>query len=73
MDGERAKVKSMLERNSLTQVWLINRLSERGVRTEKTEFSSVLRGTRKGFKAERIITVSIEILDHYEKQMETGV
>ena len=72
MDEGRAKVKTMLDRNSLTQVWLINRLSERGVRTEKTEFSSVLRGTRKGFKAERIVAVSLEILEHYEKQMETG-
>jgi hypothetical protein len=47
----------------------VNRLEERGIITEKTEMSSVLRGVRKGAKAEIIIKTSLEILDDYESKM----
>lgn len=69
MKEERDKIRLMLYRNTLTNAWLVNRLEEREVITEKTEMSSVLRGTRKGAKAESIIKTSLEILDDYESKM----
>lgn len=69
MREERDRIRLMLYRNTLTNAWLVNRLEERGVITEKTEMSSVLRGVRKGAKAETIIKTSLEILDDYESKM----
>lgn len=69
MREERDRIRLMLYRNTLTNAWLVNRLEERGVITEKTEISSVLRGVRKGAKAESIIKTSLEILDDYESKM----
>lgn len=69
MREERDRIRLMLYRNTLTNAWLVNRLEERGVITEKTEMSSVLRGVRKGAKAEIIIKTSLEILDDYESKM----
>ena len=69
MREERDRIRLMLYRNTLTNAWLVNRLEERGVITEKTEMSSVLRGVRKGAKAETIIKISVEVLDDYESKM----
>lgn len=69
MREERDRIRLMLYRNTLTNAWLVNRLEERGVITEKTEMSSVLRGVRKGAKTETIIKTSLEILDDYESKM----
>lgn len=67
MREERDRIRLMLYRNTLTNAWLVNRLEEKGINTEKTEMSSVLRGVRKGAKAESIIKTSVEILDYYKK------
>lgn len=69
MREEREKIRMMLFRNTLTNAWLINRLEERDIITEKSEMSSVLRGVRKGAKAEKIIKNSLDILDKYETMM----
>lgn len=69
MREERDRIRMMLYRNTLTNAWLVNRLEEKGINTEKTEISSVLRGVRKGAKAEIIINSSIEILENYESLM----
>lgn len=69
MEKERDKIRILLLSNSLSQVWLINRLEEHGVRTDKTELSSVLSGTRKGAKADTIIKTSLEILNDYVDKM----
>lgn len=69
MREEREKIRMMLFRNTLTNAWLINRLEERDIITEKSEMSSVLRGVRKGAKAEKIILNSIDILERYETMM----
>jgi len=66
---ERDRIRLMLYRNTLTNAWLVNRLEERGIITEKTEMSSILRGVRKGAKAESIINTSLEILEEYEAKM----
>lgn len=65
MKEEREKIRLMLYRNTLTNAWLINRLEEKGINTEKSEMSSVLRGVRKGAKAESIIKTSVKILKYY--------
>ena len=69
MREAREKIRMMLFRNTLTNAWLINRLEERDIITEKSEMSSVLRGVRKGAKAEKIILNSIDILERYETMM----
>lgn len=69
MRNERDQIREMLYRNTLTNSWLINRLEEKGIITDKTVMSSVLRGTRKGDKARSIIINSIQILEHYEQAM----
>lgn len=69
MREERDRIRMMLYRNTLTNAWLVNRLEEKGINTEKTEMSSVLRGVRKGAKAEIIINSSVEILENYESLM----
>jgi hypothetical protein len=66
---KRMTIRLMLMRNSLTQTWLINRLEETGVNTDKTELSSVLAGRRKGAKAETVIQESLKILQDYEEKM----
>lgn len=66
---ERDKIRVALFENSLSQVWLINRLEERGVITDKTELSSALSGTRHGEKVDKIIATSADILEEYESKM----
>lgn len=66
---EQDKIRVALFENSLSQVWLINRLKERGVITDKTELSSVLSGTRHGAKVDKIIATSADILEEYEAKM----
>ncbi len=65
----RISIKVRLLKNSLTQVWLVNRLEEEGLNTDKTELCSVLRGTRHGAKAETLLRFSDEILTRYEEHL----
>jgi hypothetical protein len=65
----RKSIRERLIKNTLSQVWLINRLEDEGLQTEKTELCSVLSGTRKGAKAETILQVSDAILTRYEEGM----
>lgn len=65
----RESIKTRLVKNTLTQVWLINRLEDEGLSTDKTELSSVLAGTRHGAKAETILKFADSILSRYESHM----
>lgn len=67
----RIDIKVRLVKNSLTQVWLINRLEERGLNTDKTELCSVLRGTRRGAKAETLLRFADDIISRYEEHLTT--
>ncbi len=67
MAGKGSDVRALLQKHHLTNVWLINRLEEQGVITDKAELSSALSGTRRGNKVDRILVTSLEILDKYEK------
>lgn len=51
----------------LTYVWLINQLTARKVYTDKSEVSSAINGTRSGAKVDKILSVSLEILEEYER------
>lgn len=70
---QRDKILWLLQKNNLTQTWLMNRLETRGISVCKTVMSDVLRGVRKGQTASNVITASLEILEDYEKwQNQTG-
>lgn len=68
MQRDRTFVRVKLAEYNLTQVWLRNELEKRGVITDKTEMCSVLKGNRRGDKAESIIKNSVEILEDYESK-----
>jgi len=63
------QIKEMLFRNTLTQNWLINRLQEHGVKTDKTELSAILNKRRKGNKVTLVLDTSLLILRDYEKRL----
>ena len=65
---DRDKIRIMLFRNNLSQTWLICRLAEDGIVTDKSELSGALSGARCGKKIEKIITASLGILEDYENQ-----
>jgi len=69
MKKERIFIKTKLAEHELTQVWLIQKLEERGIITDKTETCSVLKGTRRGKKAETIICNAVEILKKYKNNL----
>lgn len=69
MVQERDRIRVLLLENSLSQVWLMNRLEEKGILTDKSELSSALSGSRKGGKIDKIISASNEILDEYVAKM----
>lgn len=68
MQEKREFIREKLGKFSLSQVWLINELEEKGIITDKTELSSVIKGTRRGPKATEIINLSVEILENYEEK-----
>ena len=68
MCEEGRKIRVALAECGLTQVWLIGKLRNRGIITDKTEMSSVLSGTRHGFKADRMLETSVEILNEYRDE-----
>ena len=69
MENKRFRIKEMLMRNVLTQIWLVHQLKRHGVQTDQTELSAVLNGRRKGNKATKIIITSLNILNDYEERM----
>lgn len=71
MQNERTFIRVKLAEHNLTQVWLKNELEKRGIFTIKSELCGVLKGNRKGNKAEKIINTSVEILRKYEEAMGT--
>lgn len=64
---ERTDIRLRLQKYNLSYVWLIAQLRMRNVTTDKTEMSSVISGTRKGPKAERILQTAAAVLDSYEQ------
>lgn len=72
MPEERKMIRVKLAEHNLTQVWLRGKLEDDGIITDKTELCSVLKGSRKGAKAEKIINKAIEIINEYEKERKNG-
>ena len=67
MKEERTQILWLLQKNNLTQTWLINRLVDKGIEICKTNLSDILRGVRRNETSEKVITASLEILEDYEK------
>ena len=63
------EIRNRLRDFRLSQMWLLQQLGNRGVETDKFELSSVLAGSRAGANGEKIITLSLEILNYYEERM----
>lgn len=61
-----AAIRAKIERFQLTYVWLISRLSDEGLLTDKHELSATLSCSRIGPKADKILRLSLSILDTYE-------
>ena len=59
-------VRDILLNRKLTQVWMIHQLSLKGIRTDKSEVSCVLSGTRSGAKVEYLLDAMVEIVTRYE-------
>ena len=66
------QIKTALCELGLTQVWLINELAKRNIRTDKTEMSSVIAGTRTGPKADLLIKTAKEIINEYKERYNDG-
>ena len=68
MDG--TGIRETLKIHRLSQEWLIARLAERGIVTNRHELSNVLSVRRKGPKADAILAQSAEIVDEYTTLLE---
>ena len=64
-----AQIKDKVARCTLTYTWLIHRLSDEGLLTDKFEMSATLSGTRIGPKADEILRRSLDILNKYEEKI----
>lgn len=64
---ERDKIRVRVAINRLSYTWLIHQLSLKGLETNKSDFSAILSGTRKGEKADAIVVCANEILEYYEQ------
>ena len=65
--NERDKIRVRISTNRLSHTWVIHQLSLKGLETNRSDFSAILAGTRKGEKADAIIATANEILEYYEK------
>lgn len=63
-------VKDWLKGNHLTQLWLLDRLAERGIRLDKTGLSTYLSGRRDGTpKAEEVHATILDVITEYEHRV----
>lgn len=60
------RVKTVVQQHNLTYTWLIARLADVGLLTDKYEVSATVNGTRLGAKADEILRRSVDILAEYE-------
>lgn len=72
MIEERNFIRVKLAEHQLTQVWLCGELEAKGIITDKTELCSVLKGTRRGAKAENIIKTAVSVIENYEARCQRG-
>lgn len=66
------EVRQLVSNFSLTYTWLIHRLSDEGLMTDKFEMSATLAGVRTGSKADEILRRSLCILKEYQALMGSG-
>lgn len=64
-----SEIKNRLKKAGKTQVWLIGKLSERGISTNPQQLSEVLNGYHNGTpKSKQIADATTEILDEVENE-----
>lgn len=63
------QIREMVVDSSLTYTWLIRRLSDEGLITDKFEMSATLSCVRTGCKADEILRRSLDILREYQERM----
>lgn len=63
------RIRNMLAELTLSYTWLIHRLSDEGVLTDKFEMSATMSGARRGKKADEILRRSFAILNEYRECM----
>ena len=63
------QIRDKISHFTLTYAWLIHRLSDEGLLTDKFEMSATLSGTRIGPKADEILRRSLDILNEYEAKI----
>ena len=66
------QIRKLVSGFSLTYTWLIRRLSDEGLTTDKFEMSATLAGVRTGSKADEILRRSLCILKEYQALMDSG-
>ena len=68
MPEKREKVRVMLFRYHLSQLWLMHELEKNGISVDKSSLSEILTGRRKtGSKTEIVISGALSILERYER------
>lgn len=70
MDDKRDRIRFTLMRNNLSQAWLINLLTKKGIPADKVNLSDALRGVRKSERCERILDAAAELCESYERWQE---
>ena len=63
------QIRDKISHFTLTYAWLIHRLSDEGLLTDKFEMSATLAGVRTGSKADEILRRSLSILREYQERM----
>ena len=69
---DREKLKLLLWKYSLSQVWLIAELKKHRITVDKSSLSDFINGRREGSTATFIISMSLLILDDYEQYFVNG-
>jgi hypothetical protein len=62
-------IRERLHRIGKTQVWMILKLGERGLKVQTSEFSYILSGVLTSPKAEKVLKVCDEILKEVENDV----
>lgn len=62
------QIRKMVADNTLSYTWLIQKLSDKGLLTDKFEMSATMAGTRRGQKADDILCHAYAVLCEYEAQ-----
>ncbi len=72
MYESREEIRITLAKNSLSNVWLVNQLSKKGIPTNSSTLSAAITGKRGGEQSEMLIGEALKIVREYEAKMNDG-